>query len=257
MSQGGPNGVNVIGVIPARFQSSRFPGKVLAHLGPKTIIQYVWENAKQARLLDDLVVATDDRRIVEEVEKFGGRAVLTSPAHSSGTDRIAEVVNPIDVKVVVNIQADEPFLRPTMIDGLADALLKDSDVQMATLIKKIEAPSELSDPNVVKVVFNKLDFALYFSRTCLPCDSSGFGKGFDFYKHIGIYAYTKEFLFVFKNLPPSQLEKAERLEQLRVLEAGFRIKVIQTDVETIGIDTPEDLENARKLLAAGIKKKKS
>jgi len=238
--------MNVIGVIPARFSSARFAGKVLADLGGKPVVQHVWENAKKSKMLDDLIIATDDERVLKAAENFGAKAVYTSPDQPSGSDRLIEVVNPLDVKVVVNIQGDEPMVKSEMIDDLARAILDDKDVYMATLAKKIEDKNEINNPNVVKVVKDKNGFALYFSRSVIPYPRHETISMH--YKHIGIYAYTKDFLFQFKNLPKSYLEMTEGLEQLRVLESGYKIKVIETKFDTIGIDTPEDLEKARAIL---------
>lgn len=239
--------MDVIGVIPARYESTRFKGKVLADLCGKPMLQWVWEAAKRAKILDDVIVACDDRIVEEAVKSFGGKAVLTSKNHESGTDRICEIVNPLDVKVVVNIQADEPLIDPMMIESLARELLENPSSNITTLMKLIEDLNELGNPNVVKVVTDKQGFALYFSRLPIPYlrDSS---MAVSYYKHIGLYGYTKDFLFVFKNLAESRLEKVERLEQLRVLEAGYKIKVMETKVSTIGVDTPEDLEKARSVI---------
>ncbi|MDD4954287.1 MAG: 3-deoxy-manno-octulosonate cytidylyltransferase [Candidatus Omnitrophica bacterium] len=235
--------MDVVGVIPARYLSSRFEGKVLADILGKPMIQHVWERAKQALSLDELIIACDDERIAQACRKFRAKVVMTSKGHACGTDRISEVVNPLDVKIVVNIQADEPLIHPTMIDELAGALLGSKDIVMATIAKKISDPAEINDPHVVKVVTDKNNFALYFSRSAIPhLAVNSEVKDPVYYKHIGLYAYTKDFLFTYKNLPVSRLEKTERLEQLRVLEEGFKIKVIQTKFETIGVDTPQDLK---------------
>jgi 3-deoxy-manno-octulosonate cytidylyltransferase (CMP-KDO synthetase) len=238
--------MDAIGIIPARYGSTRFEGKVLADLMGKPVIQHVWENAKRASTLNDLIVATDDEKVKEEVERFGGKVVLTSKEHKTGTDRLREVVNPIDTKVVVNIQADEPLLHPSMIDDIVRPLLEDKGISMTTLKKKITDPEDLRNPNVVKVVTDKNGYALYFSRSPIPFPR--FHDGVVFYKHIGLYGFTKEFLFTFTNLPVSALENIEGLEQLRVLENGYRIKVAETQFDTIGIDTPEDLERAKEVL---------
>ena len=238
--------MDVIGIIPARYSSSRFEGKVLADIFGKSMIQHVWERAKQALILDDLIIACDDERVASVAKEFGANVVFTSKAHASGTDRIAEVINPLDVKVIVNIQGDEPLINPMMIDTVARALIDDTKTPMATISKKITDPSELADPHVVKVVVDKNNFALYFSRSCIPFKAHNSGiESPVYYKHIGLYAYTKDFLFIYKNLPVSGLEKVEKLEQLRVLEEGFKIKVIQTKCDTIGVDTPEDLEKVK------------
>lgn len=234
--------MNVIGVIPARYASVRFEGKVLADLLGKPLIQHVWENAKKAKTLNDLVVACDDERIFKAVIDFGGKAVLTAKAHTSGTDRIAEVVTDKDVKVILNIQGDEPLIHPSMIDDVAYSLLATPEQGVATIVKRIEDEKEISDANVVKVVFDKKGQALYFSRCSIPFIRDEEPGMRVHYKHIGLYGYTKDFLFTFKNLPPSKLEKLEKLEQLRILENGYPIRVIETKYETIGVDTREDLE---------------
>ncbi len=256
--------MDAIGVIPARFGSTRFPGKVLADILGRPMIQWVWEGVKKAHSLDDLVVATDDEKVLRAVEGFGGKAILTSTQHRTGTDRICEVVNPLDVKVVVNIQGDEPMLDSSMVDDLARTLLENPEIQMATLMHPIASIDELKDPNVVKVVTDKDGFALYFSRAPIPYlktrrrtwrgqaeppSAEARGAGHRAFKHIGMYAYTKDFLFTFANLSISALEEAEALEQLRALEHGHRIKVVETKYDSIGVDTPKDLERVRKLLA--------
>jgi len=260
--------MNAIGVIPARWASARFEGKVLAELNGKPIIQHVWERACQAKLLEAVIIATDDERVIKAAERFGAKASYTSPKQPSGTDRIAEVVNPIDVKIVVNIQGDEPLIQGKMIDSLIQVLSdNDTDAEMATIVKKVTDKKELFNPNVVKAVIDKHGYALYFSRSPIPYlrdkepHFSLFQPGgwfsdtrpdltkipVTFYKHIGLYAYTKDFLFNYTNLPFSQLEDAEKLEQLRALEHGFRIMTVQTEIDTIGVDTPEDLEKLRKI----------
>ncbi len=237
-----------LGIIPARYAASRFEGKVLANIGNKPMIQHVWERAKKARSLDDLIIAADDDRIIKVVEGFGGKAVFTSKSHPSGTDRLREIANPLDVDIVVNIQADEPLLNYSMIDSLVDTMCDDKDIVMASLMKKMDNIEEINNPNLVKVVVDKNNFALYFSRSPIPFSRAGSDGKCRFYKHIGLYAYTKDFLFTFANLPPSSLEKYEKLEQLRALENGYRIKMVETKYDTIGVDTPEDLERARATL---------
>lgn len=238
--------MDVIGVIPARYSSTRFEGKVLADILGKPMIQHVWERAKQALVLDDLIIACDHELIANVAQEFGAKVMMTSKNHSCGTDRISEVINPLDVKIVINIQGDEPLIHPTMIDSVARALLDDSSIPMATIMKKIDNPSSLDDPHVVKVVVDKNNFALYFSRAAIPYRAANSEvESPSYYKHIGLYGYTKDFLFTYKNLPASNLEKIERLEQLRVLEEGFRIKVVETKFDTVGVDTPEDLEKVK------------
>ncbi|MCX5708423.1 MAG: 3-deoxy-manno-octulosonate cytidylyltransferase [Candidatus Omnitrophica bacterium] len=239
----------VVGVIPARYSSTRFEAKVLADIMGKPMIQWVWERAKQVKVLDELIIACDDERVAEVCKGFGATVAMTAKGHASGTDRIAEVVNPLDVKVVVNIQGDEPMIHPTMIDSVAREILSGSAISVATIIKKIEDPQEINDPHVVKVVKDKNDFALYFSRSPIPF----LARNSDitapvYYKHIGLYGYSKDFLFTYKNMAPSCLERTEKLEQLRILEDGYKIKVIETKYNTIGVDTPEDLEKVKEYL---------
>jgi 3-deoxy-manno-octulosonate cytidylyltransferase (CMP-KDO synthetase) len=244
--------MDVIGVIPARLISTRFQGKVLADILGKPMLQHVYERARQALVLDDLIIACDDDRIADTARGFGAKVVLTSKAHTCGTDRVSEVINPLDVKVVVNIQGDEPMIHPTMIDSVARALLSDQSICIATIMRKITDQAEVNDPNVVKVVTDKNSFALYFSRAAIPhrAERSPVQSPL-YYKHIGLYAYTKDFLLTYKNLPASRLENTEWLEQLRVLEEGFRIKVVETNYDTIAVDTPQDLERVKECLAKG------
>jgi 3-deoxy-manno-octulosonate cytidylyltransferase (CMP-KDO synthetase) len=239
----------VVGVIPARYSSTRFEAKVLANILGKPMIQWVWERAKLVKVLDELIIACDDERVAEVCRGFGAQVVMTAKGHASGTDRIAEVVNPIEVKVVVNIQGDEPMIHPTMIDSVARAILSDSTIQVATIIRKIDEAQDINDPHVVKVVKDKNDFALYFSRSPIPflARNSEISSPV-YYKHIGLYGYSKDFLFTYKNMAPSSLERTEKLEQLRVLEDGYKIKVIETKYNTIGVDTPEDLEKVKEFL---------
>ena len=243
--------MKAIGVIPARWGATRFEGKVLANLLGKPVIQHVWENARRAKTLDDLIVACDDERILKVVQGFGGKAIYTSPDQPSGTDRIAEVVNPIDVEIAVNIQGDEPLIKPIMIDSLVIALENEKIAQMATIIKKVDDQEELTNSNVVKAVVDKNGYALYFSRYAIPYNRTGEmdpKKRPVYYKHIGLYAYTKDFLFTLRSLPVSSLENAEKLEQLRVLENGYKIKTVETRFDTVGIDRPEDLRRAEEEL---------
>lgn len=240
--------MEAIGVIPARYASTRFEGKVIKDLCGKPVIQHVYERAKKAKLLDDLVIAADDDRVVKVIEKFGGKCIFTSKSHTTGTDRLTEVVNQLDVKIIVNIQGDEPLINPLLIDDLVRTMKSNPDVAMATVVKKSHSDEEFRSPDVVKAIVNKNDEALYFSRQPIPAFLKPAPGGDWFYKHIGIYAYNKDFLFTFKKLPKSYLEKNERLEQLRALENGYKIKVIETKFETIGVDTPEDLALAKTFL---------
>ena len=239
--------MDAIGIIPARYGSTRFEGKVLKDLCGKPVIQHVYERAKKAKLLDDLIIAADDDRIIKTVEGFGGKVVFTSKSHSTGTDRLTEVVNAMDVRVIVNIQGDEPLINPLIIDDLVRAMQDYPQIAMATVVKKSYSMDEFKSPDVVKAIINDENFALYFSRSPIPTLLKPDKENF-FYKHIGIYAYNKDFLFTFKKLPASYLETHERLEQLRALEQGYRIKVIETKFETVGVDTPEDLALAKQIL---------
>ncbi|MBU0549448.1 MAG: 3-deoxy-manno-octulosonate cytidylyltransferase [Candidatus Omnitrophica bacterium] len=240
--------MEVIGVIPARYSSTRFAGKVLADINGKPMIQHVWERAKKALLLDEVIIACDEEEVLNVGREFGANCLMTAKGHLSGSDRITEIVGSLDVKIIVNIQADEPLIQPLMIDSLVDALQSDDSVNMATIMKRIEHPEEVKNPNIVKVITDKDNFALYFSRAPIPFRAKNSEIEPVYYKHVGLYAYTKDFLFTYKNIPPSALEAAEKLEQLRVLEGGLRIKVIETKFETIGVDTPEDLERVRQIL---------
>lgn len=234
--------MKAVGIIPARFESSRFPGKVLVDISGKTMLQRVWERAKSASSLEKVIIACDDQRIMKVAGDFGAEVVMTSKHHNSGTDRITEIVNPLDVDVVVNIQADEPLIHPSMINAIVEIFKTDSSVQISTLVRKITNKEELFNPNVVKVVVDKNNFALYFSRAAIPhLAANSDVKDVIYYKHIGLYAYTKDFLFIFKKLPSSTLESIEKLEQLRILENGYKIKVAETKFDTIGVDKPEDL----------------
>jgi 3-deoxy-manno-octulosonate cytidylyltransferase (CMP-KDO synthetase) len=235
-------------IIPARYDSTRFPGKPLCPLKGKPLIQHVYENSKLSRLAQDVIVATDSETIFERVLAFGGKAVMTDKDHPSGTDRIAEVAASLDYDIIVNVQGDEPLIRPEMIDDVI-AALDDTRASIGTLIKKIEDPAEISDNNVVKVVFDREKFALYFSRAAIPfraLHSEIRAPGY--YKHIGIYSYRRDVLLSLAGMEQTELEKIEKLEQLRALENGLKIKVKETFLETFGIDTPEDLERVKKCL---------
>jgi len=234
-----------IGIIPARYEATRFPGKLLATLGNRTVIEHVYRCSRQARKLDEIFVATDDDRIARAVKSFGGNVIRTSSDPTTGTERIAEACGELAAEVVVNIQGDEPFLDGEMIDVVVKELLDNPELVVVTLMKKIATYSELQDPNLVKVVVDRNGFALYFSRSPIPHGETARQVA---YKHIGIYGYRRDFLSQFISFPVGPLEKEEHLEQLRVLENGYRIKVLETDRDTIGIDTPEDLERARERL---------
>ena len=240
-----------IGIIPARYASTRFPGKPLAILGGKTVIQRVYEQASS--VLEEAYVATDDERIFQAVEGFGGRAVMTRSDHKSGTDRIEEAAEKIgtDADVIINIQGDEPFIQPSQIKTLI-GLFEDAGTQIGTLGKRFESMEAAMNPNSPKIVTDLRGFALYFSRSVIPyVRGAGAEEWFSRYpylKHLGLYAYRRHVLQEITQLPQSPLELAESLEQLRWLENGYRIRVGLTDVETVGIDTPEDLQRAEEFL---------
>ena len=239
----------ILGVIPARFGSTRFPGKALALLSSKTVLQHVYERARQSRYLTGVIVATDDQRVYEAARSFGAPVRMTRADHLSGTDRVAEVASAEEAAVVVNIQGDEPLIDPAAIDAAILPLFHDSGVVMATLKKKIEDPREITDPNVVKVVTNHAGDAIYFSRCAIPFARE---EGGAWFKHIGLYVYERDFLLAYSQLPVGPLERAERLEQLRALENGYPIRVIETEYESLGVDTPEDLERVSRLFEASI-----
>ena len=234
-------------MIPARYASRRFEGKPLATLGGKPLVQHVYERASECKLLQRVVVATDDDRIRSAVEKFGGVAVMTSPDHLSGTDRVAEVAATDDSSIVVNIQGDEPFVNARVLDQVVRPLFDTGGPPMSTLRKRIESPRHLDDPNVVKVVVGCRGDAIYFSRTAVPF--RGRAAPYVAWEHIGIYAFRREFLLAFSRMDPTDLEATEGLEQLRALEHGHRIAVVPTEDHVgLSVDTPEDLERARRML---------
>jgi 3-deoxy-manno-octulosonate cytidylyltransferase (CMP-KDO synthetase) len=240
--------MNIIGIIPARYASTRFPGKPLIDLGGKSMIRRVYEQCKQAETLSDVIVATDDERIAEHVRAFGGKVAMTSPDHQSGTDRCAEVVLIYSglCDAVINIQGDEPFIDPTQIDALAFAF-QNPHVQLATMKKKLTAEADIQNPNMVKVISNHLGEAIYFSRSPIPYRRNPESQ-IVYYKHIGIYGYRKSALLEITQLTPSSLETAENLEQLRWIEHNYRIALVETDKENIAIDTPDDLARVEKYL---------
>jgi 3-deoxy-manno-octulosonate cytidylyltransferase (CMP-KDO synthetase) len=243
----------ILGVIPARLASSRFPGKVLAQISSKTMLQHVYERASQARYLSSTIIATDDERVFEVARNFGARVKMTRADHPSGTDRVAEVASAENAEIIVNIQGDEPLIDPDAIDAAILPMVHDPEVVMGTLKKKIEDPRELTDPNVVKVVTDREGDAIYFSRCPIPFVRSGAPPGApqpQHFKHIGLYTYRRDFLLEYSTLPVGPLEQAERLEQLRALENGYRIRVVETEYESLGVDTPEDLERVSRLFEA-------
>ncbi len=244
--------IRILGVIPARYASSRFPGKPLVDIKGKSMIQRVYEQCLKAKLLDNVIVATDDERIFETVVAFGGKAIMTSSSHHSGTDRCFEALSKLNstYQYVINIQGDEPAIDPGQIDLLTNLL--DGKTELATLVKGLENIEELHDPNVVKVVFDVNNQALLFSRSTIPhvqnTPQNQWLKHNTFYKHIGIYGYRSDILTSITKLKPSTLELSESLEQLRWLQNGYTIKVAETHQESIGIDTPMDLEKLKGLI---------
>lgn len=236
--------MNIIGIIPARYGSTRFPGKPLTDIGGKSMIQRVYEQSLKCKSLKMVIVATDDERIAEHVKKFGGDVSMTSSDHQSGTDRCAEVLKNIkgSFDVVINIQGDEPFIDPAQIELVANCF-NGNETQIATLIKKTVSEEEIKNPNVVKVIRDKWHNAIYFSRSPIPYRRNPQAI-IQYYKHIGIYGYRSDCLLHITKLDPGTFETAESLEQLRWIENGIRIRVKETEMETISIDTPDDLKKA-------------
>lgn len=245
--------MKAVGIIPARYPSTRFFGKPLALIGGKPMIHHVIKQARKASLLDDVLVATDDERVVEAVREVGCQGVLTDPELPSGTDRIASVAQSLDAKIIVNIQGDEPMIHPEDIDKVVEILKNNNDAVMSTLVKSISDPLELEDSNVVKVVVNQRNEAMYFSRSLIPfmrdeADLTLKSQLHNYYKHIGLYGYRRLFLLQAANWPVSSLEKAEKLEQLRVLEKGYPIHVAETKNTFYGVDVPDDVKKIEKLM---------
>jgi 3-deoxy-manno-octulosonate cytidylyltransferase (CMP-KDO synthetase) len=230
----------VLGVIPARYASTRFPAKPLAPIAGKPMIQWVWEAGSKAKSLDDLVVATDDQRIFDVVHAFGGKAIMTREDHESGTDRLAEVAHAIPADILVNLQGDEPLMPPSLIDLAVQPLLNDPDLLCATAVTRFANHDELQSPDTAKVLLSDRMEALYFSRALVPFPRDGAPNLEDYWKHIGIYVYRASFLDRFAAME-SRLEAIEKLEQLRMLENGVRIQVVTTDYQPIGVDRPEDI----------------
>lgn len=233
-------------VIPARYESTRLPGKPLLEVSAKSLVQLVYERASESRLADSVIVATDDRRIMDAALSFGAEAVMTSPSCKSGTDRVFEAVKDTDFDLIINVQGDEPFIRPDMID-LLFSVMENESLDVATLCAPVADDNEYSNPNTVKVVLDKNGFALYFSRSPIPYVRNGNTRSM-LYKHIGVYGFKREFLQQFVSMQKSRLEETESLEQLRILENGYRIKVLTTHYDGFGIDTREDLQRARLIL---------
>ena len=238
--------MKILCVIPARYASTRLPGKPLKDVAGKPMICRVYDRASQAKTLSGVVVATDDERILRAVEDHGGRAMMTAKAHPTGTDRLAEVAEAYpDVDLIINVQGDEPLIEPSLIDELGRAFDGDAELQMATVMTPMEDEAEQKNPNNVKVVTDKNGCALYFSRSLLPYPRNDAGT--PVYKHIGIYAYRRDFLLAYAKMAPTPLERTESLEQLRALENGYKIKCIRTNARFVGVDTPEDLAKVNEI----------
>ena len=245
--------MNILAFIPARYQSTRFPAKPLALIAGKPMIQHVYERAVSCPELSEVYVATDDERILDCVHGFGGRAVMTGKSHCSGTDRISEAAMKMNLEqndIIINIQGDQPLFHPSIVSLLVKSLLDDSTIPMATLKRKITDKDDIRNPNHVKVVTDRQDFALYFSRLPIPCFRDA-GSKTEHYKHLGFYGFTMEFLVKFTSLPKGVLESCEKLEQLRALEYGFKIKVLETLFDSIEVDVPEDINKVGEALLKG------
>lgn len=241
-----PAGPGVAIVIPSRYASTRLPGKPLAQIDGRPMVWYVWEKAKRSRLASRVVVATDDERIADAVRGFGGEAAMTSPDCASGTDRVAETARGLSEEILVNLQGDEPTMDPSVIDAVIAPLLSDPNVRMTTAALPMADPEEYVRASVVKVAVDDRGDALYFSRSPIPHFREGGTPAFR--KHLGIYGYRKDFLFLVAGLAPSTLEEAEKLEQLRVLQNGYRIRVVDVEYDSVGVDTPDDLRSVEEKL---------
>ena len=234
-------------VIPARYASSRFPGKALAEILGEAMIVRVYRSVAECELIDQVYVATDDLRIKNTVEKAGGKAIMTSANHQSGTDRIAEAAAEIDAELIVNVQGDEPLIKAQSIAQAVKPFAKEEELKMSTLKRKITA-QKAEDPDLVKVITDQDDYALYFSRSAIPYYRDAEAEEKNYYQHIGLYVFRKDFLLKYAEMERTPLEKAESLEQLRALENGFRIKVLETDASLIGVDRREDIKKVEKVL---------
>jgi len=247
--------VQIVAIIPARYASTRFPGKPLVDIHGKSMIQRVYERTCQATLVSRVIVATDDERIAAVVREFGGELCMTSAQHETGTDRLAEVASGLDCDLIVNVQGDEPLIDPAMIDLAVAPLLADANIAMGTLMVRIDEVAEFINPNVVKVVTDRSGAALYFSRSPIPCPREQLPLSVEqqmpcvAYKHIGLYVYRRKFLLSYPTLAATPLEQLEKLEQLRALEHGYKIQVVEATQPSLGVDTPEDLEKVRSIVA--------
>ena len=243
-----PASLSVVAIIPARYESTRLPGKPLVDIAGKPMIEHVYKRACAARSVGVVIIATDDERICDAAETFGGRAQLTSRSHLSGTDRLAEIAANLTADLIVNVQGDEPLIDPAAIDSAIEPFRTDSRLQMTTLRKKITDRSELHDPNVTKVVIDRDGYAMYFSRAPIPFTRDG-SPDATAWRHIGLYVYRRTTLLRLTSLTPTEMERAEALEQLRAIEHGIRIKTVETRHNSLGVDTPDDLERVRQVMA--------
>jgi 3-deoxy-manno-octulosonate cytidylyltransferase (CMP-KDO synthetase) len=252
--------MQIVAIIPARYSSTRFPGKPLADLAGKPMIQHVYEQTMKASLVTRAIVATDDTRIADVIHQIGGEAIMTKTTHETGTDRLAEVANGLEADLVVNVQGDEPLITPAMIDEALEPFINNKELKMGTLKTRVKCLHDFLSPNVVKVVTDNAGYALYFSRSPLPffrdkwqdLKDDAFASGrLLCYKHIGLYVYQRDFLIEYAGMSQTFLEISEKLEQLRALENGVRIRVVETDFDSIGVDTPEDLNKAKEKLKQG------
>ncbi len=243
----------IYGIIPARYASTRLPGKPLAMIGNKPLLQHTFESVKKSKLINEIIIATDDERILHEASSFGARVVLTPENLETGSDRIAYVARSLaDAEIIVNIQGDEPFIKGEMIDQAIAPLLFEPSIDVCTLMKKIDSIDDVRSSAVVKVTFDNHNYALYFSRAPIPYvrDAGSESSWLDshmIFKHVGLYVYKYDALMQFTSLPQGELEKTEKLEQLRMLENGMRIKVVETDLDSFSVDTPEDLQRANEI----------
>jgi 3-deoxy-manno-octulosonate cytidylyltransferase (CMP-KDO synthetase) len=244
----------VLAVIPARYASTRFPGKPLANIAGRPMIQHVVDRVRQAERVSEIVVATEDERIQKAVESFGGKAILTRRDHRTGTDRVAEVATHIEAEIYVNVQGDEPLIDPGTVDRLVEAMLENEETKIGTPCSAITQTNDIMDPNIVKVVRDFDGNALYFSRAPIPwVRETGTSVAARHWKHLGLYAFRRDALLEFPTLPPGELERVEQLEQLRWLENGFRIGVVETEYDAVSVDVPGDVERVERLLGAGAK----
>ncbi len=252
--------MQIVAIIPARYSSTRFPGKPLADLAGKPMIQHVYEQTIKASLVTRAIVATDDTRIADAIHQIGGEAIMTKTTHETGTDRLAEVAYGLEADIVVNVQGDEPLIAPAMIDEAIEPFINNKELKMGTLKTRVKCLHDFLSPNVVKVVTDNAGYALYFSRSPLPffrdkwqdLKDDAFASGrLLCYKHVGLYVYQRNFLLEYAAMPQTFLEISEKLEQLRALENGIRIRVVETDFDSIGVDTPEDLNKAKEKMKQG------